>query len=205
MEKWWENKSLQFIESYEYKYESLPWDLNNMKFYSSFAGGKVIFTFPNFTNSIGIHWRFFYLIFYLILIRFWNDFKRKFQVYDREDLSHRKMFVNQNLQRCWWQRYVGDLMMVTILMVSISVTNIDVALYLADIWFKRHWNGYIDVGFRCWRRRTNVGEEIYGWQFKDVGDGFGQFDHQYPLFLNISVGQKHPKNVIKILILSPIF
>jgi len=56
MEKWWENKSLQFIESYEYKYESLPWDLNNMKFYSSFAGGKVIFTFPNFTNSIGIHW-----------------------------------------------------------------------------------------------------------------------------------------------------
>ena len=32
MKHWWENKSLQFSESYEYKYESFPWDLKNMKF-----------------------------------------------------------------------------------------------------------------------------------------------------------------------------
>ena len=41
-------------------------------------------------------------------------------------------------------------------------------------------------------------------QFLDVGDGFGDFVHQYLLSLNISVGHQHPKDVTNIEILSPI-
>jgi len=50
---------------------------------------------------------------------------------------------------------------------------------------------------------TGVGDEICWWQFQDVGVGFGHFGHQHPLSLN--VGYQHPKDVTKILILSPTF
>ena len=52
---------------------------------------------------------------------------------------------------------------------------------------------------------TDVGNEMCWWQFEDVGDGFGHFGHQNPLSLNISLGHQHPKDVTKILILSPTF
>ena len=47
--------------------------------------------------------------------------------------------------------------------------------------------------------------ECVGDNFEDVGDGFGHFDHQLPQSLNNSVGHQHPKDVTKILILSPAF
>ena len=51
----------------------------------------------------------------------------------------------------------------------------------------------------------DVGDEVCWWQFKNVGDGFGHFGHQHPLSLNINVRRQHPKDVTKILILSPTF
>ena len=52
---------------------------------------------------------------------------------------------------------------------------------------------------------TDIGDEMCWWQFKDVGDGFGHFGHQHPLSLNINIGHQNPKDVTKILILSPTF
>ena len=42
---------------------------------------------------------------------------------------------------------------------------------------------------------TDVGDEMWWWQFEDFGDDFGDFGHQHPLFLNISVGHQHRKDV----------
>jgi len=39
---------------------------------------------------------------------------------------------------------------------------------------------------------------------EDVGNAFGYFGHQNPLSLKISVGHQLPKDVTKILIMSPI-
>ena len=46
---------------------------------------------------------------------------------------------------------------------------------------KSRERGYIDVGDECWR--PNV--------LEDVGDSFGNFDHQHPLFFYIGVGHKY--------------
>jgi len=46
-----------------------------------------------------------------------------------------------------------------------------------------------DVGHEmCSRQLLGVGDEMCWRQRLDVGDGFGYFDHQHPLSLNISVG-----------------
>ena len=50
--------------------------------------------------------------------------------------------------------------------------------------------GYIDGDEMCWR------------QLWDVGDGFGRFCPQHPLYFIISVGHRQPKDVINIEILS---
>ena len=52
---------------------------------------------------------------------------------------------------------------------------------------------------------TDVGDEICWRQFLDVSDAFGYFGHQHHLSLNIGVGHHLPKDVTKILILSPTF
>ena len=57
-------------------------------------------------------------------------------------------------------------------------------------------------------RNTESGLHRYCWRMLEtncVGDGVGDFSHQHPLSLNISVEHQHPKDVTKILILSPTF
>ena len=50
---------------------------------------------------------------------------------------------------------------------------------------------------------TDVGDDMYWWHLKNVGDGFDRFGHKHQLSFYISVGHKHSKDVNKIKILSP--
>ena len=56
----------------------------------------------------------------------------------------------------------------------------------------------IDQQGWCLMLVTDVGDEMCWRQLWDVGDSFGRFCHQHPLFFNISVWHQHPKIVSKI-------
>ena len=71
-----------------------------------------------------------------------------------------------------------------------------VKFYQKNLWSMIYspWtiDGRIDVGDGCWRRNLLVTILRVCWRF-------------WPLSLNISIGNQHPKDVTKILILSPTF
>ena len=61
--------------------------------------------------------------------------------------------------------------------------------------------GYIDVGDGCWEQNVLLTvKDLY-----DVSDGFGTFDHEYPLSFNISVGNQQSNDLTNVHESSPTF